>query len=148
MNLYTTSDLHGDNQNEIIKYTKLTNAFEKIFNDELEKNYTECDIKISVVLRFFSKKSTIKTFRRFNKNENTLLLDYVFHCEEYSDLYFVEATYKLSHEIFNYIEQSIIKYKFEKLNIEKFLDDLRKSMKINGWLADEIDYSLLEDGEF
>lgn len=148
MKLDTTSDLHGNNQNEIIKYIKLTNAFRNLFNEELEKKYSECDIKISVVLRFFSKQSTIKTFRRFDKNENELLLDFVFYCEEYSDLFFVEATHKLSHEIFNYIEQSIIKYKFEKLNIEKFLDDLRKSMKINGWLADEIDYSLLEDGEF
>ena len=119
MKLTTTSDLNGESQNEVIKYTKITTNFRKIFNEEIEKNNTEFDIKISVTLRFFSRKSTIKTFRRLDKKNKELILDFVFHCEDYSDLFFVEVTFKISHEIYNYIEQSLIKYKFENIKIEK-----------------------------
>ena len=155
MKLWSSSDIFfGENATQVALLSKMCGEFSHIFDDsfnsELASKYELCKAQISVVLRFGNKNSLINTFREFDKKNNDLVLDMFFIGEEYINLYKVEFRHKFSHTIFNYISESVKEYqhKLINLNVDDFLSDLRDEMKKNRWLADDVDYSLLEDGEF
>jgi hypothetical protein len=150
MLLLSTSDLMGQKSStDFVLIHKLVEEFYSIFSDNISDKYKNCPITISVILRFFPKETKFKTVRRYNRNENILNFDFIFKTEEFIDLLNVERRYKISHEIYNYLSDTFLKkYKIPNLDVNNFLDDISLAMKNIGWLANDIDYSLLEEGEF
>lgn len=149
MRLSATYDIaRANSKRQMLNFIRLSHEFHDLFSDNISNKYKECDLTIGVAMRLYSKDIAFKTFRRFYKSENYLTLDFCFLTEDFDKMFYIEMKHKISHSIFSYIENSLRKYKILELNIENFMSDLGEAMEKYGWIADEIDYSLVEDGEW
>ncbi|MDO6519017.1 hypothetical protein [Zobellia uliginosa] len=81
-----------------------------------------------------------KTFRRYDKDKE-LTLDLTVSYEEYKKMYKTEIRHDLGHTFYNYLEESLKKYKFKELNNKELLSDIKNWCKEIGWLEEEVDYS-------
>ena len=81
-----------------------------------------------------------KTFRRYDKDKE-LTLDLTVSYEEYKKMYKTEIRHDLGHTFYNYLEDSLKKYKFKEINSKELLSDIKKWCNEIGWLEDEVDYS-------
>ncbi|CAZ97519.1 hypothetical protein [Zobellia galactanivorans] len=81
-----------------------------------------------------------KTFRRYDKDKE-LTLDLTVSYEEYKKMYKTEIRHDLGHTFYNYLEESLKKYKFKELNNKELLSDIKNWCNEIGWLEEEVDYS-------
>ncbi len=81
-----------------------------------------------------------KTFRRYDKDKE-LTLDITVSYEEYKKMYKTEIRHNLGHTFYNYLEDSLKKYKFKEINTKELLSDIKNWCNDIGWLEEEVDYS-------
>ncbi|WP_158978780.1 hypothetical protein [Cellulophaga sp. L1A9] len=81
-----------------------------------------------------------KTFRRYDKDKE-LTLDITVSYEEYKKMYKTEIRHALGHTFYNYLEESLKKYKFKEINTKELLSDIKNWCNEIGWLEEEVDYS-------
>ncbi|MDO6855378.1 hypothetical protein Q4599_17545 [Cellulophaga lytica] len=81
-----------------------------------------------------------KTFRRYDKDKE-LTLDLTVSYEEYKKMYKTEIRHDLGHTFYNYLEDSLKKYKFKEINTKELLSDIKNWCNEIGWLEEEVDYS-------
>lgn len=81
-----------------------------------------------------------KTFRRYDKDKE-LTLDITVSYEKYQKMYKTEIRHDLGHTFYNYLEDSLKKYKFKKVNSKELLSDIKNWCNEIGWLEEEVDYS-------
>jgi hypothetical protein len=115
---------------------RIVSEIQPVF-DNLGEKYKEVNLEIFVVFRCLWDKLERKTFRRFDKKENVLYLDITFSQDKYINMTEEEQRYDLSHTFFNYLTESLGKYKFPGLPIQDFLQDLTTLCKEIGWLKEE-----------
>ncbi|WFO15815.1 hypothetical protein M601_019130 [Cellulophaga baltica 4] len=82
-----------------------------------------------------------KTFRRFDKDDTYLTLDIATSYEKYKKMYKTEIRHDLGYTFYNYLEESLKKYKFKEINTKELLSDIKKWCNEIGWLEEEVDYS-------
>lgn len=82
-----------------------------------------------------------KTFRRFDKEDAFLTLDITVSYEKYKKMYKTEIRHDLGHTFYNYLEESLKKYKFKEINTKELLSDIKNWCNEIGWLEEEVDYS-------
>jgi len=111
----------------------------------LEAKYREVDLNIFVVFRCLPDSIGRKTRRRFDKAENRLYLDMVVSEGRYELLSKEEQRRDLSHAYYDYLADSLRKYRFPGLRLEPFLDDLRTALREIGWLKHAWEIYLCSD---
>ncbi|ADV50980.1 hypothetical protein I2486_18350 [Cellulophaga sp. E16_2] len=82
-----------------------------------------------------------KTFRRFDKDDAYLTLDIATSYEKYKKMYKTEIRHDLGYTFYNYLEESLKKYKFKEINTKELLSDIKNWCNEIGWLEEEVDYS-------
>jgi hypothetical protein len=88
-----------------------------------------------------------KTSCRF-LNKKTLRIDIAFDESEFLNKLKVEQRFLFGHTVFDHLS-FCLRNKMKRIEgIESLIDSFKTGMKAKGLLDDEIDYSLLEEGEF
>jgi hypothetical protein len=131
MKLASTSDTSARS-----KVYEIADEIDIVF-EQLEKKFKGVKLNIIVAFRCLPDKIGRKTFRRFDKKENALILDITVSEDKYSKLTKAEQRYHLSHTFFDYLKDSLIKYKFPGLDIEYFLEVVNKLLQGIGWLKEK-----------
>ncbi|CAA0177765.1 conserved hypothetical protein [Tenacibaculum maritimum] len=96
---------------------------------------------IGIAFRCLPNEIERKTFRRFDKKDAYLTLDITVSYEEYKKMYKTEIRHDLGHTFYNYLEDSLKKYKFKEVNSKELLSDIKNWCNEIGWLEEEVDYS-------
>lgn len=81
-----------------------------------------------------------KTFRRYDKDKE-LTLDITVSYEKYQKMYKTEIRHNLGYTFYNYLKDSLNKYKFKEINSKELLSDIKNWCNEIGWLEEEVDYS-------
>jgi hypothetical protein len=100
----------------------------------VEARYRGVDLEIFVVFRCLPDEIGRKSRREFAKAENALYLDMVVSSEKYEGLSKEEQRRDLSHVFYDYLADSLNRYRFPGLEVAVFLADLRAWLRETGWL--------------
>lgn len=110
--------------------------------DKINEKYKEINEPkvIGFAFRCLPDNINRKTFRRYDKGKE-LTLDITVSYEKYKKMYKTEIRHDLGITFYNYLEESLKKYNFKKLNSKELLADIKKWCNEIGWLESEVDYS-------
>jgi hypothetical protein len=103
----------------------------------MEEKYAGLNVHLIVAFRCLPENIGRKNFRRFTKNDSSLVIDLCFSEEKYTQLSEEEQRYDLSHTFIQYLYDSIIKYKLFTECINDFMLDMKERLKSIGWLKED-----------
>ncbi|WP_117208046.1 hypothetical protein [Allorhizocola rhizosphaerae] len=129
MRLGKTSDTGAGYVREIVD--ELVPVFER-----LEAKHPDADVEVFTCFRCLPDALGRKTHRRYDKRDNVLYLDMTFSEDRYVTLSKEEQRRELSHEFYDYLGDSLRKYRFAGLDVDAFLLDLRAELREIGWLKE------------
>ena len=146
MDFSIVSDTAGARVDELA--SELAHAFESNINSK----YRNVDISIGTAFRCLPESYRRKSFIRYTKKDNYLIIDLAVTVEEYEKMYKVEQRYHLGNLFLEFLNRALEKYNFEGLEKEMFINDIKLwareiplkmnngSTKLCNWLNEEIDW--------
>lgn len=112
---------------------EIANELDSIF-PALESQFQSVDIEIFFVFRCLPDELGRKSSRRFSKAESVLYLDMCFSEDLLSGMDLAQQRSIVSGYFFEYVEGSLIKYKFEGVDVSLFMAALKREAASIGWL--------------
>jgi len=111
---------------------ELSNRLRVVF-PEIYGEFPDVDLDIFLVFRCLPDSIGRKTMRRYSKADNTLYLDMNFSEDQFKKMDIKEQEVAVADKLFSYLEESLKKYKFQGLDIEKFMLKFRAAAQSIGW---------------
>lgn len=109
-------------------------------SDEIEpafvvvsSQHADTDLEIFYAFRCLPDSIGRKTFRRYSRSENVLYLDMTFSENELAVMSEEEQRDCVSRFFYDYTYESLLKYKFAGLDVERFMADLDSACEEAGW---------------
>ncbi|WP_159094775.1 hypothetical protein [Stenotrophomonas sp. ESTM1D_MKCIP4_1] len=100
----------------------------------LESNLHLISLEVFFVFRCLPDKLGRKSSRRFSKAESVLFLDMCFSEDLLKDMDVEQQRSVVAKYFFNYVEDSLGKYKFEGLDVASFMFALKREAASIGWI--------------
>ncbi|MFD0738591.1 hypothetical protein ACFQZQ_04730 [Lysobacter koreensis] len=133
MKLGKSSDTSSDSE-----VYEISNELLDVF-PEMESIWREVDLEIFWVFRCLADSIERKTTRRYSKKENVLYLDMNFSRDRFSSMSKDEQRFHLSREFYSHTRESLEKYAFPGIEVDRFMADLARLCVQIGWAEEERD---------
>lgn len=101
----------------------------------LESRFGSVDLELFFVFRCLPDEFGRKSSRRFSKAEGVLYLDMCFSEDVLKHMTVDEQRSIVSSRFFEYLEQSLRKYKFKGLDVPLFIAVVREDATSIGWMG-------------
>lgn len=148
MNFSIVTDTAGSRIGELA--SELHNYLEPKINSK----YSNINIEILVGWHCLPEDYKRKSFIRYEKKVNRLIIDISVKLEEYSKMYKAEQRFYIGNIFIEYLKKALEKNSINGLDCEAFMKDILRWekeiplemddgwRKKNNWLSDEIDWSV------
>jgi hypothetical protein len=121
-------------------FSNLNGAFSDL-TDEIALHHPNFPFDIGICIRCMIRAKPRRTFCRFDKKDNCLGMDIAFITEDVEAMIKCEQRHLFGHTVFNYVNESILKYAKPSAERDALIEDLRSRMAEKEWLLDEVDYA-------
>lgn len=148
MNFSIVTDTAGSRIRELA--SELHNYLEPKINSK----YSNINIEILVGWRCLPEDYKRKSFIRYEKKANRLIIDISVKLEEYSKMYKAEQRFYIGNIFIEYLKKALEKNSINGLDCEAFMEDILRWekeislemddgwRKKNNWFSNEIDWSV------
>lgn len=116
----------------------ISNRLELMF-PEIECEFPGVELEIFFMFRCLPDELGRKTSRRYSKSENVLYLDISFSEDAFSAMTAKEQEVAVATVLFDYLEESLNKYKFKGLDVSNFLGKFKEVARARRWGIDDWD---------
>ena len=138
MKLGIVSDTAGSKVSELVKELR------SFFVHKINEKYSSIDINILIAIRCLPETHFYKSFTRYTKKDNCLVIDIYLKLEDYLKMYKVEQRFHLGNTLIEYLRKALEARSFDGLSSEEFIGyikELGKETESGDWFCDEIDWS-------
>lgn len=147
MDFTILTDTAGSRVGELA--SELRNYLKPKINDK----YSNIDIEILVGWRCLPESYKRKSFIRYEKKANRLVIDISVKLEDYTKMYKIEQRFNIGNIFIEYLKKALEKNSIDELDNEEFIEDILKwgreislkmddgSTKVGNWFNAEIDWA-------
>lgn len=125
-------------------YELIANELRKL-EGVVNQHFANIDTRIGIMIRTLPDNTDRKSFVRYTKNDNFLVIDFRVSVEKYSKLYKTEQRWELGLEILHWLEKGLANKNFIKnnpnFNSIEFREYLIKIGNEIGWFLEVPDYT-------
>ena len=124
---------------------KLVSELREYLEEKIILLYEKENLTIGIAIRCLPDSYNRRSFTRYVSNENYLTVDFCISLEKYQDMHVVEQKYYLGEEFLTWLtkglsNKNLIKNN-PKLNVKRFIEEVKEIGREIGWFEDEIDWA-------
>jgi hypothetical protein len=137
MNFVITTDTAGS------KVGELADELRSYLEPRINEKYTSVDVNIAVAFRCLPETHRYKSFTRYTKKDNYLVIDIYLCLEDYLKMYKDEQRFYLGNAFIEYLKKAFEKRSFEGLDSNEFIENIIKlgrEIKPGDWFSNEINW--------
>jgi len=135
------------------KVGELASELRNYLEPRINKKYSNIDIEILVGVRCLPESYKRKSFIRYEKKANRLVIDISVKLEDYTEMHKIEQRFHIGNIFIEYLKKALEKKSIDGLDSEEFIKDILKwgreiplkmdngSIKEDNWFSNEIDWS-------
>lgn len=132
---------------------ELASELREYLEPRINNKYSNIDIEILVGWRCLPESYKRKSFIRYEKKANRLVVDISVKLEDYIKMYKIEQRFHIGNTFIEYLKKALERNSVEGLDKEEFIEDILKwgreiplkmdngSTRQDNWFRDEIDWS-------
>ncbi len=132
---------------------ELASELRNYLEPKIKNKYSNINIEILVGWRCLPESYKRKSFIRYEKKANRLIIDISVKLEDYAKMYKAEQRFHIGNLFIDYLKKALEKSSIDGLDCKEFIEDIEKwgreiSLKMdsgwikkNNWFSDEIDWS-------
>ena len=126
------------------KVSELVTELRGFLVNKINEKYSNINVNFFIAIRCLPETHKYKSFTRYTKKDNCLVIDIYLKLEDYLKMYKVEQRFHLGNTLIEYLRKALEKRSFDGLESEEFIryiEILGKETESGGWFCDEIDWS-------
>lgn len=132
---------------------ELASELRNYLEPRINNKYSNINIEILVGWRCLPESYKRKSFIRYEKKSNRLIIDISVNLEEYSEMYKIEQRFHIGNLFIEYLKNALEKISIDGLDSKEFIENILKwgreiplkmdngYIKENNWFSNEIDWS-------